>query len=245
MSDKFAGGIKAGSTGVSIPVVLRKTADNTELTAIVAAGVTATYRRSGAASVAITVADLAAITTAWTSGGWKEADATNRPGEYRFDVPDAAFATGADHVTVAIKVGTAYVFYANYALESKGAVEVYNLIGATGSGLTSLAQATDVTTIETTLSAIKVKTDNLPANPAAVGSAMVLSSAGLDQVVIETGINARQALSPILSAAAGVLAGAATTSITIAAAGTPATNRITATVDASGNRSAVALNLPT
>lgn len=71
-----------------------------------------------------------------------------------------------------------------------------------------------------------------------------LAGAGLDSVVVETGLNARQALSINSSALGGVLAGAATTTITIAAAGTPATNRITASVDASGNRSAVTLSPP-
>lgn len=71
-----------------------------------------------------------------------------------------------------------------------------------------------------------------------------LASTGLDSVVVETGLNARQALSILSSAEGGVLAGAATTTITIAAAGVPATNRITATVDADGNRSAVTLTPP-
>ncbi len=71
-----------------------------------------------------------------------------------------------------------------------------------------------------------------------------LAAAGLDSVVVETGMNARQALSVTVSAAAGVLAGAATTTVTIAAAGVAATNRVTATVDSDGNRSAVTLNLP-
>lgn len=75
-------------------------------------------------------------------------------------------------------------------------------------------------------------------------TAVALAAAGLDSVVVETGLNARQALSIATAAASGVLAGAATTSVTIAAAGVPATNRITATVDASGNRSAVTLAPP-
>lgn len=242
MSDRFAGGIKAGSTGISIPVILRKTADNTELTGKLAADVTATYRRSQSAGVAITATDLATVADAWSAGGWKETDPVNRPGEYRFDVPDAAFATGVDHVTVAIKVAGAYVFYERFALESVGSKEVYNLIGAAGAGLTAIAQASSV-------AAIKAQTDKLQYdasnNVKAVSSGLVkLSADGLDNIVVETGVNARQALSPILAASAGVLAGAATTTITIAAGNQPAINRITATVDSSGNRSAVALNLP-
>jgi len=41
-----------------------------------------------------------------------------------------------------------------------------------------------------------------------------------------------------------VLSGATTSTVAIAAAGSPATGRITASVDGSGNRTAVTLNLP-
>lgn len=58
---------------------------------------------------------------------------------------------------------------------------------------------------------------------------------------IETGVTPRQAIRYGAAAITGVLAGAATTSITIAAIGNSGTNRITATVDASGNRTAVVL----
>jgi len=71
-----------------------------------------------------------------------------------------------------------------------------------------------------------------------------LKSTGLDQVVIETGLTAKQALSVIGSALAGVLSGAGTTSIIIKAANDNATTRITATVDANGNRSVVTVSPP-
>jgi hypothetical protein len=73
---------------------------------------------------------------------------------------------------------------------------------------------------------------------------VTLAPAGLDAVAVEAGVNARQALSVIASATAGVLSGAATTSIAIAAANNPATGRIAATVDGSGNRTSVVLSLP-
>jgi len=74
-----------------------------------------------------------------------------------------------------------------------------------------------------------------------VNAALVAS--GLDAVVVEVGLNARQSLSVIASAVAGVLAGAQTTTITTAGAGV-ATNRLTVTVDTNDNRTAVAFNLP-
>lgn len=192
-------------------------------------------------------------------------------------------------------------YHANYTLnstDSEGGVYItatYSVgaVSMAASAAFTVAQADTVTSI----AAIKAKTDNLPASPAAVGSAMTLTSAydaaknaqqadsavtlpanppagfinaaaiaagamngkgdwtvigdavilasdGLDGVTVETGLNARQALAINSAAMAGVLAGAATTTVTIAAAGVPATNRITATVDADGNRSAVALSPP-
>lgn len=90
-----------------------------------------------------------------------------------------------------------------------------------------------------------------------------LTAAGLDAVLIESGIvasasltndaaaqltsiNARQALSLVMSTTVGILAGAATTTVTTKPAGLPSGNtRCTATVDANGNRSAETLVVPT
>lgn len=77
-----------------------------------------------------------------------------------------------------------------------------------------------------------------------VGAGVILQATGLDTVVVETGLNARQALAIAASACAGVLAGATTPNVTIAAAGVPATNRISATVDGNGNRTVVTLSPP-
>jgi hypothetical protein len=70
-----------------------------------------------------------------------------------------------------------------------------------------------------------------------------LSAAGLDAIVVETGINARQALAPILASAAGVSFGAGTGTIGFKG-GNSATTRITATIDGSNNRTAITLTLP-
>jgi hypothetical protein len=77
----------------------------------------------------------------------------------------------------------------------------------------------------------------------ALASGVILTSAGLDAVVVETGLNARQALNLCLAESAGKLSGGGTTTATIKGAGTN-TTRITATVDSLGNRSAIILNPP-
>jgi hypothetical protein len=70
-----------------------------------------------------------------------------------------------------------------------------------------------------------------------------LASDGVDLIVVEAGLNLRQAASIKSSALAGVLSGAAGTTVTILGAGV-ATPRIVATVDSSGNRTAVTLTPP-
>jgi len=70
---------------------------------------TAYYTRNGGSPTAITLATLAAANSAWSSGGFKELDATNKPGWYRLDLPDAAVATGADSVGLCIRGATGMV----------------------------------------------------------------------------------------------------------------------------------------
>jgi len=100
-------------------------------------------------------------------------------------------------------------------------------------------------------------------HPFDLGSAGVpLTAAGLDAVLVESGItagagltndtgtqltaiNARQALALAVSALNAVLTGAAGTAVTIKPAGKPASSdRVSAAVDASGNRTAVTLKVP-
>jgi len=67
-----------------------------------ASGLTAYYVRPGGSATAITLATQT-VTGAWSSGGWVEVDATNLPGIYRFDIPNAVFASGVDHAVVMLK----------------------------------------------------------------------------------------------------------------------------------------------
>jgi hypothetical protein len=105
--------------------------------------------------------------------------------------------------------------------------------------------------LDTQLSAIDTVVDSILDDTGTAGVVVAsgsktgysLAAAGLDAIVVETGLNARQALAVNAAALAGVLSGAATTTVTVKGAGV-ATTRITATVDADGNRSAVTLALP-
>lgn len=75
-------------------------------------------------------------------------------------------------------------------------------------------------------------------------SGYVLAPTGIDFVMVEPSVNARQALVPILASAAGEISGAGTGSIVIKG-GNSTSNRVMATTDSAGNRTSVVLMLPT
>jgi hypothetical protein len=89
--------IAPGSTSQSIELYLGVTG----LTASTS-GLTARYNRTRTASVSIPLV-ARTIAQAWTAGGFAEVDATNMPGVYRLDLPDAALAAGADDVTIVVR----------------------------------------------------------------------------------------------------------------------------------------------
>ena len=68
-------------------------------TGLLATNLTAYYTRveddNDVNAVVITLSDLTGTGTVHTDGGLEEIDATNMPGWYRFDIPDAVVATGA------------------------------------------------------------------------------------------------------------------------------------------------------
>jgi len=88
--------VSPDTTDVSVDV-RAMTSAGAALTGKAAADFTAWYKRHGAAAkTAITLADLSALTDAHSDGGLLEIG----DGWYRLDVPDAAFASGADSVLI-------------------------------------------------------------------------------------------------------------------------------------------------
>ena len=90
--------------------------------------------------------------------------------------------------------------------------------------------------VDTEVAAIKAKTDLIPAAPAAVGD--IPTVAQIWASVIETGFTATQSMRLMLAALAGKLSGAATGTVTIRDVN-DTKDRLVASVDADGNRSAV------
>jgi hypothetical protein len=91
-----------GATSEVLPVFILDSASTTGAgkTGLLfnSGGLTCFYKRSnGTASVSVTLANITTLGT-YASGGFKEIDATNMPGEYEFHPPDAALASGAKWV---------------------------------------------------------------------------------------------------------------------------------------------------
>jgi len=90
----------AGSTSETILFEIRANNNNPATgLAYNTAGLVARYVRPGEAPVPITLANQT-VTGAYVSGGFKEVDATNTPGLYRFDIPDAALIPGKDQCVI-------------------------------------------------------------------------------------------------------------------------------------------------
>lgn len=116
-----------------------------------------------------------------------------------------------------------------------------------GAGLTALASATNLAIlagyVDTEVAAIKAKTDNLPASPAATGdipSASSIASAVLS-AIMEGSTTVVQGLRIMLSVLAGKSTGGGTTGVAFRDLA-DSKNRVSATVDADGNRTATTLD---
>lgn len=94
------------------------------------------YVRNGGSATAITLATLAAANSAYSSGGFKEVDATNMPGIYRLDVPDAAVAASAASVVICLKGATGMV-----QVSEEIQLTAVNLQDAVRGGMTALPNA--------------------------------------------------------------------------------------------------------
>jgi len=158
MADNYFGGIRAGATGVSIHLLVRRTSDNAEVTGLTfgTAGNVASYCRQGSVRTAIALVTQT-MGAAWTSGGFVEVDAAAMPGLYRLDLPDAAVATGADFVTIAFVSANNYVWMERVGLSSDALQggDSFARLGAPAGA-----------SISADVAAVSAKTTNLPADPA-------------------------------------------------------------------------------
>lgn len=97
----------AGATSQSVTVFIQDSSSTTGAgkTGLVAANLTCYYTFTGAnaGSVAVSLSDLVAVNSAYSSGGLKEIDSTHQKGFYRLDLPNAALAAAKGN-TVAFMI---------------------------------------------------------------------------------------------------------------------------------------------
>lgn len=156
--------MKAGTTSVRWRFSLESLSTGDGITAKVAADLTAYYCRQGQTPVSIVLSNLAAVNSAYASGGVKERDAINMKGSYRIDLPDAMVAVGSDgarEVELNVFCTGSFVYKETIPLDLIEAADVNTSVG----------------TLQTTATAVKAKTDNLPTDPADASDIAALISA--------------------------------------------------------------------
>lgn len=182
------------------------------------ASLTAYYVRPLGSAAAITLATQT-VTGAHSDGGFVEVDATNMPGVYRLDLPDAVCATGVPSVVVMLK-GAANL--APVLLEIQ---------------LTDF----DLNDASPNVTVNDMATDSLTAAALKADAGAEIADAILDEVVVGP-YTMRQLLKVMAAALAGKATGGGTTTVTFRGVD-DASNVIVATVDTNGNRSAVTLTV--
>lgn len=160
--------ITKGSTDQSVVIRIVDATDGTPEQAVEhnTSGIALWYRREGATLTSITPAALTALNDAHSDGGIEHID----DGYYRLDVPDAAFASGADGVMIGGAV-TGMVVIGCYvpliAVNQQDAVRggmtaLPNAAADAAGGLpVSDAGGLDLDALNTNVSGVKTKTDQL------------------------------------------------------------------------------------
>ena len=182
------------------------------------ASLTAYYVRPLGSATAITLATQT-VTGAHSDGGFVEVDATNMPGVYRLDLPDAVCATGVPSAVVMLKGATNL---APVLLEIQ---------------LTDF----DLNDASPNVTVNDMATDSLTAAAIKADAGAEIADAILDEVVVGS-YTMRQLLKVMAAAMAGKATGGGTTSVTFRGVD-DTSDVIVATVDANGNRSAVTLTV--
>lgn len=151
--------VTPGSTDVTTYVSLVDSSDGSDATGLTIADLDLQYVRSGVAPVAkVDATALAATDSAHGDNQAIEIDATDQPGLYRVDWPDAAFAAGVREVILTVKHADCRAAHLRVELETLQTGDSFARVGATGSGLTSLASQASVDTIDANVDEILVDT---------------------------------------------------------------------------------------
>jgi hypothetical protein len=165
--------VTAGAVDVTTYFHLRLAASGLDATGLTISDIDLQYVRSGVAPVAkVDAVALAATDTAHTDNRGIEIDATDQPGVYRIDWPDAAFAAGVREVILTVKVATAFTESLRVELVSDLAAAIDTIDNFLDTEIAAILSAVDtvdnfldtevaaiLAAVDTEVAAIKAVTD--------------------------------------------------------------------------------------
>jgi len=227
--------ITKGATSVSVNVFIRDNSVTTGagLTGLVynSGSLTAYYSRQNAAATAITLATQTA-TGAYSSGGFVAVDGTNMPGLYRLDIPDAVLASG---------VNTAYIMLKGATNMEPCVIEI-ELVTIDLQAARVDANVTYFGGSAGTFSSGRPEVNSTHFAGTAYATAQAAEIAATLATAVDGSTTWVQSIRLQNSAAGGKASGLATTTAVYRDLA-DTKDRISATVDANGNRTAVTLTL--
>lgn len=129
---------------------MRLSATGAEATGLTITDFDLQYTRTRTAPTAkVDATALAATDSAHSDNKAIEIDATDQPGLYRVDWPDAAFATGADEVILSVKCATCFTEHLRVDLTSESEMIAAFVAGEPGAGpYTSESGTLDVNVVQ-------------------------------------------------------------------------------------------------
>ncbi len=155
--------VTPGSTDVTTYFAMVAT-DGSDATALTITDFDLQYVRSGSTPVAkVDATALGATNSAHSDNTAIEVDATDQPGLYRVDWPDAAFAAGVREVVLTVKCTGTRASHLRVELETTQTGDSYAIVSSGTHGNAALKTLIDTVDdfIDSEVGAIKTKTDSL------------------------------------------------------------------------------------
>jgi hypothetical protein len=173
--------IKPASINVSINLQMVDATDgHTPETGLAITDIDMTYIRPGAAAVKADATALAAVADPHADNKAIEIGAANAPGVYRFDFPDAAFASGVSFVTLAVVCAGCQPVCVNVTLSAAQTGDCYTVVTDVTSG--NAAISNDIGAIAEDVTSIFADTDEMQAGLASPAEPSGLAATGYEML---------------------------------------------------------------
>jgi len=204
------------------------------------------YIRPGGSATEISLATQT-VTGAHSDGGFVEVDSTNMPGVYRLDLPDAVYASGVDSVVVMIEGASDMApCVLELQLDDYDLSDIDTLLDTIDGNVDDILEDTG-TTIPGTITTIDGNVDSILEDtgttlPNSITALNDLSTTDILDAVVEGAYSIQDVLKIMVAVLAGEVSGGGTTTITFRNLDDD-TDRVIATVDTSGNRTAFTYDL--